>query len=48
MGGMVPLGYNAIDKKLVINEDEAIIIKFLFDNYISEASVTAVVEMARA
>lgn len=38
MGGSIPLGYDAIDKKLVINTKEAEIINFIFDSYIKVRS----------
>lgn len=34
MGGMVPLGYDAIDKKLVINQEEAKTVRYIFDRYL--------------
>lgn len=33
MGGRVPFGYGSVDKKLIIKEDEANIIKFIFNTY---------------
>ena len=32
-GGVPPLGYNVVDKKLVINESEAEIVRRIFDMY---------------
>lgn len=43
MGGIVPLGYDVVDKKLVINKKEAKLVKLIFDKYCelkSERSVT--------
>lgn len=34
MGGMVPLGYDAVDKKLVINQEEAKTVRYIFDRYL--------------
>lgn len=34
MGGMVPLGYDAIDKKLVTNQEEAKTVSYIFDRYL--------------
>lgn len=48
MGGMPPLGYDNIDKKLVINPDEAKIVKELFESFIRRKSVTMVAEIARS
>lgn len=42
MGGNVPLGYDAINKKLVINEEEAPIIKLAFEKYLVLRSEVAV------
>jgi site-specific DNA recombinase len=39
MGGLPPLGYDAVDKKLVINEDEATVVRALFDLYLELGSV---------
>jgi len=39
MGGTVPLGYYAKDKKLVINQNEAKIVRTIFDRYIALKSV---------
>src|SRR5205085_2183770 len=33
-GGSVPLGYDAIDKKLVINAEEAKAVRFIFSRYL--------------
>src|ERR1700741_3345753 len=33
-GGSVPLGYEAIDKKLVINESEAKTVRYIFNRYL--------------
>ena len=40
MGGNVPLGYGVKDKKLVINEDEAKIIRMIFDRFPTVGSAT--------
>jgi site-specific DNA recombinase len=39
MGGLSPLGYDAIDKKLVVNRDEAQVVRTLFDLYLQLGSV---------
>jgi site-specific DNA recombinase len=39
MGGLSPLGYDAVDKKLVVNKDEAKVIRTLFDLYLELGSV---------
>jgi len=40
MGGNIPLGYDAKDRKLLINEKEAKIVRILFQNFAETASVT--------
>ena len=42
MGGFVPLGYDAVDKKLVVNEREAKQIRILFDLYLKLGNVRLV------
>ena len=42
MGGNVPLGYDAINKKLVINQEEAPIVKLAFEKYLVLRSEVAV------
>ena len=34
MGGRVPLGYDVVDKQLVVNEAEAAIVRQLFEKYL--------------
>lgn len=41
MGGPVPLGYDVVDRKLVINEDEAERVKLIFHRYLTLGSVPA-------
>lgn len=41
MGGVVPLGYDNIDKKLKINEKEAETVRRVFDEYLSVSNVDA-------
>ena len=40
MGGTVPLGYDAKERKLTINPEESKIIAALFDIFIETESVT--------
>ena len=40
MGGNIPLGYDAKDRKLLINEKEAKIVRILFQNFAETASIT--------
>ena len=40
MGGYIPIGYDLKDRKLIINEDEAKIIRILFKIFIKTTSVT--------
>ena len=46
MGGLTPLGYDAVDKKLVINEAEAETVRTLFGLYLTYANVTLVKQEA--
>jgi len=47
MGGNVPLGYDAKERKLVINETEAVVVRRLFDLYLHHGSVQRVSEEAQ-
>ncbi|APR97875.1 recombinase family protein [Wolbachia endosymbiont of Folsomia candida] len=42
MGGVVPLGYDAKEKKLIINEEEATVVKHIFERFIELKSMAAV------
>ncbi len=46
MGGLTPLGYDAVDRKLVINETEAVTVRTLFRLYLKQASVKLVKQAA--
>ncbi len=46
MGGVVPLGYDVIDRKLIINETEAETVRTLFRLYLQQANVRLVKEEA--
>ena len=35
MGGVVPLGYDRVDKQLVVNEDEAIVVRHICTRYLA-------------
>ena len=39
MGGSVPLGYDAVDRKLVINAEEAKTVRLIFELYLKLGSV---------
>lgn len=41
-GGPTPIGYNVINKKLVVNEKEAEIVKDIFDKYINKWGVRTI------
>jgi DNA invertase Pin-like site-specific DNA recombinase len=43
-GGTVPLGYDARDKKLVVNETEAKIVRTVFERYVALKSVPRLIE----
>jgi DNA invertase Pin-like site-specific DNA recombinase len=40
MGGWMPLGYDVIDRKLVINEDEAALVRWIFQRFMAVGSIT--------
>ena len=40
MGGFVPWGYDAVDRKLVINEPEAAQIRYIFERFVELGSAT--------
>lgn len=42
-GGSVPLGYDSVDKKLVINEAEAKTVRMIFDRYLALKSFQALI-----
>jgi DNA invertase Pin-like site-specific DNA recombinase len=43
MGGSVPLGYDVRDRKLVVNETEAAIVRRVFEGFVSSGSSTRLV-----
>ena len=47
VGGMVPLGYESRDKKLVINEEEAERVRLIFRRYLELASLGKLMEELR-
>ncbi len=40
MGGVVPLGYDVDDRKLIVNDKEATAIKLIYDHFLKNSSVT--------
>lgn len=48
MGGGVPLGYRAVNRKLQIDEQEAAIVRYLFQRYLDLRSVKALMADATA
>jgi DNA invertase Pin-like site-specific DNA recombinase len=44
MGGWVPLGYDVIDRKLVVNEAEAVLIRRIFERFATLGSATTLVK----
>jgi site-specific DNA recombinase len=48
IGGTVPFGYDAREKKLVINDAEAQQVRALFDMYLQEHSILRLVEFANS
>jgi len=47
MGGYVPLGYDAIDRKLIVNEAEAVTVRTLFALYLENGNARTVAAVAR-
>ncbi len=43
MGGQIPLGFDLGDRKLIINESEALTIKLIYKHYLKTNSITQVV-----
>jgi DNA invertase Pin-like site-specific DNA recombinase len=43
MGGWTPLGYNVVDRKLVVNEAEAGLVRRIFTRFLELGSVTLLV-----
>ena len=48
MGGIVPLGYKAENKKLIINKAEANTVRYLFERYLELGSVKQLSEEAKS
>lgn len=46
MGGVVPLGYDVVERKLIINETEAQVVKTIFELYLTHANTRLVMEEA--
>lgn len=47
MGGTVPLGYDAVDRKLVVNSQEADIVRAIFGRFVELKSVQSTLRWAR-
>ena len=47
MGGAVPTGYVAINKKLKIKPEEGEMIKFMFESYLKHKSITAICKLVK-
>jgi site-specific DNA recombinase len=48
MGGFVPLGYDVNDRKLVVNDGEASIVRMIFERFTKIGSTTTLVNALRA
>ena len=46
-GGVVPFGYIPINKKLVIKEHEAEIVRFMFEGYVKYKSITGICKLIK-
>ena len=47
MGGYVPLGYDVVDRKLVVNADEAASVRRIFERFVELGSATALARELR-
>jgi DNA invertase Pin-like site-specific DNA recombinase len=47
MGGFVPLGYDVKDRKLVVNQTEADVVRWIFEGFIKTGSATVLVRSLR-
>jgi DNA invertase Pin-like site-specific DNA recombinase len=48
MGGFVPLGYDVRDRKLVVNDAEAALVRRIFQGFVETKSCTRLVQVLRA
>ncbi len=48
MGGFVPMGYRVQDRKLVIHEPEAAVIRMIFERFLKTGSATTLARQLRA
>lgn len=47
MGGIPPLGYDVVERKLVVNEDEATLVRRLFSDYVRTDSLSMLMQHLR-
>jgi len=47
MGGVPPLGYDVVDRKLIVNEPEAAVVRRLFSDYVRANSLTMLLQHLR-
>ncbi len=47
MGGFVPMGYRVQDRKLVIHEPEAAVIRMIFERFLKIGSATTLAREAQ-
>jgi DNA invertase Pin-like site-specific DNA recombinase len=48
MGGRVPLGYDVQDRKLVVNEAEAVVVRRVFEGFVETGSGTRLTTILQA
>ena len=48
MGGYVPLGYDVVDRKLVVNEEEAAKVRMVFERFVEIGSATVLAQELRS
>ena len=47
-GGLTPLGYDRVDKLLVVNEEDAELVRYIFNSYLEHPSTNSVAEKLNA
>ena len=47
MGGTVPIGYDVVDRKMIINETEAKLVRLIFERFVALGSTTLLVRELR-
>jgi site-specific DNA recombinase len=48
VGGVIPLGYKVVDRKLIIDRAEAPIVRLIFERYCALGSMVALMRVSRS